>query len=228
MRWCTVVAFLNLLVPPLLRARDADMHGLIMHGPHITLSPRWVERVGDRARADSLVRVAREAAERYRDVAVAKADGYRRFAPQVRNQRVYHYSSTAAAFKARFRFDPASPTALRYQDDTTDGLRLVGVMYTMPTDAPLEELDRRIPLSIARWHQHTNRCLPPRGADESRAMLARMADFGPRGPLATREACEGAGGRWFARMFGWMVHLNLFAPPPEGVWSDGPGGMRHP
>jgi hypothetical protein len=203
------------------------MQGMVMDGPHITLTPRWAEREGDRTRADSLIRVARAAVERYHDVTVAEADGYKRFAPQVQNQPVFHYTSAAAALKARFRFDPASPTALLYRDDARGSLSLVGVMYTMPADTPLEELDRRIPLSIARWHQHTNLCLPPRGGQDGGDPAVRAAEFGPRGRIATREACAAAGGRWFPRMFGWMVHVNLFAETEDGVWSDEPGGMRH-
>jgi hypothetical protein len=210
------------LVAPALRAQEEGMQGMVMDNPHLTFSPRWAERPGDRERADRVVRLALESVERYRDVSLAEADGYRRFAPQVRHQPVYHYTSPKAALNTRFRFDPASPTALLYQDDSVGGLRLVGVMYTMPANTPLEELNRRIPLSIARWHQHTNICLPPRG----RSPQARPAEFGPRGRIATRDACEAAGGRWVDRMFGWMVHVNLFAGTPEGVWADPPGGMR--
>ena len=213
------------MAAPALWAQEASTQGMVMDNPHLTLSPRWAEHPGDRARADSVVRLARESVERYRDVSLAEADGYRRFAPRVRHQPVYHYTSPRAALKARFRFDPASPTALLYQDDAVGGLRLVGVMYTMPAGTPLEELDRQIPLSIARWHQHTNICLPPRAqgsGDET-----GLAEFGPRGRIATREACDAAGGRWIDRMFGWMVHVNLFAGTPEEVWADAPGGMRH-
>ena len=202
------------------------MPAMMMDGPHITMTPHWDEKPGDRARADSIVRIARAAVEHYQDVAVAEAAGFRRFAPQVRHQRVYHYSSTAAALKARFRFDPASPTSLLYQEDESGRLKLIGVMYTMPAAASFEELDRRIPLSIAHWHQHTNICLPPRG-ENVQGMLLHEARFGPRGSIATATACQAAGGRWVPRMFGWMVHVNLFAATPAGVWQDEPGGMRH-
>lgn len=212
---------------PALEAQGREMQNVEVAGPHITLTPAWAERPGDRARADSVAAIARAAVERYRDVSVAEADGYRRFAPRVRHQRVYHYTSAAAGLKARFRFDPAAPTALLYQGDSAGGLRLVGVMYTMPAGASLEDLDRRIPLSIARWHQHTNICLPPRAAADPGADGAAPPEFGPRGRIATREACEAAGGRWFDRRFGWMVHVNLYAPTPQSVWGHQPGGMRH-
>ena len=74
----------------------------------------------------------------------------------------------------------------------------------MPARTPLEELDRRIPLSIAPWHQHTNICLPPRAQGPADRAI-RLAEFGPRG----------------------MVQVNLFAGTPEEVWADAPGGMRH-
>lgn len=223
--WLALVAMLAVTVP-MAFAQEAVMQDMAMGGPHITMTPHWNMRAGDRARADSVVLIARAAVERYRDVAEAEADGFKRFAPQAKQVRVYHYTSAAAALKARFEFDPASPTALLYQEDG-GGLRLVGVMYTMPPDTPLEDLDRRIPLSVAHWHQHTNICLPPRRSDKAEAAAGQRPEFGPRGSIATAEACAAAGGRWFPRIFGWMVHVNLFASTPDGVWADEPGGMRH-
>jgi hypothetical protein len=205
---------------------DLDMQSMAMNSPHMTMTPHRDERPGDRARADSIVRVARSAVERYRDVAVAEADGFKRFAPQVKHQRVYHYTSASAALKARFKFAAASPTALLYQENETGSLKLIGVMYTMPASASFNDLDQRIPLSIAHWHQHTNICLPPKG-DGAEGMLVREARFGVRGSIASEDACVTAGGRWFPRMFGWMVHVNLLASTPAGVWEDDPGGMRH-
>lgn len=227
MRWNTLAfATLQIVAVRSVTAQQVDMHDMAMGNPHMTLTPHWSEQPGDRARADSIARVARASVARYQDVTVAEADGFKRFAPQIKHQRVFHYTSPSAAIKARFKFDPAAPTALLYQETSDGTLKLIGVMYTMPASATLEELNRRIPLSIAHWHQHTNICLPPKG-DEAEGMLVREAKFGLRGSIATEDACEAAGGRWFPRMFGWMVHLNLFASDPAAVWEDGPGGMRH-
>ena len=99
-------------------------------------------------------------------------------------------------------------------------------MYSMPANTSYADLDARIPLSVAHWHQHTNICLPPKG-EEVEGMMVRQARFGFRGSIASEEDCQSAGGRWFPRMFGWMVHLNLFTASPAGVWEDQPGGMRH-
>lgn len=222
-----LVLLLPLLAAPL-AAQDADMQDMVMTGPHITLTPLRPLRPGDQARADSIVAIARGAAGKYRDVAAAEADGFRMFGPRVKRQRIYHYTSRTAALKARFAFDPAAPTALLYRNGADGKLQLVGVMYTAPASASLDELDQRIPLSIARWHQHTNLCLPPRGDDQVTAISGPRPRFGPRGSIATEEECEAAGGRWKTRMFNWMVHVNVFASDPSQVWHDDHGGMRHP
>lgn len=224
--WRMVVLLLPLLTARA-TAQEGQMQDMAMDGPHITLTPTRPLRAGDQARADSIVAIARAAAGKYRDVAVAEADGFRRFAPRVKQQRMYHYTSRTAGLKARFGFDAASPTALLYRE-AGGKLELVGVMYTAPASASLEELDRRIPLSIARWHQHTNICLPPRGEDAAAAaMTGPHPEFGPRGSIATEAECAEAGGRWKERMLNWMVHVNVFTDDPAGVWHDAHGGMRH-
>jgi hypothetical protein len=204
-------------------AQGHAMHEAMAADAHMRMTPGRPAQPGDAERADSILAVARVAAGKYRDVALAEQDGYRRFAADVPHQRIYHYNKLTAVVKARFAFDPAAPSSLLYQDDGTGGMTLVGVMYTAPADATLEQLNSRIPLSVARWDLHRNICLPP--ADQGRDSLATPgARFGFRGTIATRAACEAAGGRFRAEMFGWMVHLNLFQPGDP--WQDHHPGMR--
>jgi hypothetical protein len=191
-------------------------------GKHLRLTPHWVEQPGDRDRADSLVRVARAALAKYTDVGVAEQDGYRMFAPKVKRQRVYHYSNHLNALKARWVFDAAKPSALLYQPQLGGGVRLIGAMYTAPPNTSLEELNERIPLSIAQWHQHTSLCLPP-GADRhggSGDMSPTIRDprFGARGTITTEAECNTAGGKFKKRMLGWMVHVNMFEGDDQ-VWQ---------
>lgn len=236
MRFCSGILLVNLLFARTLLAQhegmdhaqlgDVSIRAMVEQGPHITLTPLRPEQPGDRARADSIAEVARVAVAKYKDVALAEADGYTRFAPQVKQQRIYHYTNRARALRAQLGFDAAAPTALLYRDGPNGSLVLVGVMYTAPASLSLEELDRRIPLSIARWHQHTNICLPPRDADQAAAIAGRHPEFGPRGRIATEAACEAAGGRWKRRVFNWMVHANVFEDRAR-VWADEHGGMRH-
>jgi hypothetical protein len=188
---------------------------------HLTLTPHWPERPGDRARADSIVRTAREALARYADVAVAERDGFTRFAPKVRRQPVCHYSRRLNALKARWSFDATAPTSLLYRPRPDRGLELVGAMYTAPPGTSLAELDARLPLSIAQWHQHTNLCLAP-GTGRLRAAgdlpPSRDPRFGFRGSITTARACRDAGGEFHERVFGWMVHVN-FAETGDAVWE---------
>jgi len=204
---------------------DPAMAGVVSAGPHLRLTPRWGPQPGDQAHADSLVAIARRALAGYGSPEAAEAAGYRLFAPRIRHQKVYHYTNYWNGFRARWSFDPAKPTSLLYVPGPDGRLRLIGAMYTMPADATLDDLDRRIPLSIASWHQHTNICLPPRKAARS-AGAEIWSRYGPGGSISTREACEAAGGRFFDHLFGWMVHANVFAEDGE-VWGDRHGHMHH-
>jgi hypothetical protein len=205
---------------------DHAMAGHPGEGSHIRLTPAWPAQPGDRERAESLLAVARGALAKYQDPAAAEADGYRVFAPKIPNQPVYHYTNYGNALVARFRFDPTRPTSLLYAKGSDGTLHLLGAMYTMPAGATLEELDQRVPLSVAHWHQHINICLPPRGDPNRLNELAGpAARFGPRGSIATEAACSEAGGRFLPRLFGWMVHVNLFAgDDPAVIWG---GNHQH-
>ena len=212
-------------------AADGEMGNMAgMHDdPHMSMTPTWTLQPGDSARAQALVAQVRAKLAKYRDVKAAEADGFKEFLPNVKHQRVYHFTSWRNAVAARFSFDPAAPTALLYKEDSTGGMTLVGVMYTEPPRASLNDLNARVPLSIAHWHEHVNWCLPPQGD------LGRWRDsaggkpvFGPLGPIATRAACDSAGGRFLPRVFGWMVHVNAFAgDDPRVIWSvEEPGDDR--
>ena len=226
------VAFLIvvLLVPGLAAQQDgmAGDDGMMMSmgdstimAKHLVVTSHWPEQPGDRARADSLLVTARAALGKYADVKDAERDGYRMFAPMVKRQRIYHYSNRANALKARGTFDPAAPTALLYSPEPGGKLRLVGAMYTAPASIPLEDLNQRIPLSIAQWHQHSNICLPPgvsRRDMKEMGASARDPRFGPRGSISTEEECRAAGGEFEKRMLSWMVHVNMFESG-EQVWE---------
>jgi len=204
-------------------AADGEMGAMGAPGsdPHMAMTPTWPLAPGDSARARAVVDSVRKTLGKYRDVRVAVADGFKEFLPNVKNQRVYHFTNWRHALAARFGFDPASPTALLYKQDSAGAMTLVGVMYTESPGTSLEELNRRVPLSIAHWHEHVNWCLPPRG------QLGRWRDssggrpvFGPLGPIASRAACDSVGGRFLPRVFGWMVHVNAFAgDDPKTIWA---------
>ena len=185
---------------------------------HMEMSPLRAATRADTAKALQLVQEIRPAIAKYADPATAEADGYRLFAPSVKNQRVYHYTNYRNAFTSAFRFDATKPTSILYSRASDGSMRLVGAMFTMPKRASLARLDERIPLSIARWHKHVNWCIPPKGS-ESRWTERKDGQpvFGPESPIATQSACDAVGGVFYASPFGWMVHVNVNAGQDLGA-----------
>lgn len=179
---------------------------------HMRMTPTRPATHGDSARARTLATEIRAAIARYADTTAAVADGYRMFLPQVKQQRIYHFTSWRHAVAESFRFDPSKPTSILYEHRADGSLRLVGAMYTMPRRTSIDRLDERIPLSIGRWHQHVDWCLPPRG-EMSRWSERRDGKplFGPESPVATKSACDAVGGQFHDVLFGWMIHANVFA-----------------
>jgi hypothetical protein len=169
---------------------------------------------GDEKRAEEILAQLRPAIEKYKDYRVALADGFQIFMPNI-PQSHYHFTNYAYAMEAGFVFNPAHPTSLLYKK-TTDGYELEGAMYTARKLATEDDLNARVPLSVARWHKHTNLCLPPKNAS---LQNVDFKEFGLRGSIATEEACEQAGGRWFPQIFGWMVHVYPYESDPSKIWA---------
>jgi hypothetical protein len=184
-------------------------------GPHMTLSPLRTIRPGDQARADAIVATLKTVLAKYKDYRVAQADGYEQFLSNIKQPR-YHFTNRANAMAAEQGFDPTRPTSLLY-DKTGDSYTLVGAMYTAPRKFTADQLDVRIPLSIARWHQHTNICWGPLGTDKSR-YLGPGAEFGLLGSISTQAGCDAAGGRFQPVLFNWMVHVYPFETEPSRIW----------
>jgi hypothetical protein len=194
-------------------AADAAMSGPMSEAAkkHMELSPARKPTRADSARAMKVAQQLRAALHKYHDTTAAVADGYRMFMPNVKTQRVFHFTNHRNAFMEAFRFDVAQPTSLLYQRGPDGGLRLIGAMYSAPKRMRAGKLDERVPLSIARWHKHVNWCLPPK--EQPALWLERrngMPLFGPESPIATKSECEKIGGQFHENLFGWMVHANVF------------------
>jgi hypothetical protein len=182
-------------------------------GPHMHMTDLRATVQGDQARADELVKTLRGAIEKYKDYHVALAEGFQIFLPNF-PQPEFHFTNYRYGFLAALAFDPSRPTSLLYRK-TARGYELVGAMYTMPRNATEAELNQRVPLSVARWHLHTNLCAPPKG----QAARADWTKFGLQGSIATQEACEQAGGQFHPVVFGWMVHVYPFEDSPDKIWA---------
>ena len=184
---------------------------------------------GDQKKADAIVQAAKAAMAPYQDYHKALADGFRIFLPEI-PQPQYHFTNYAAGKAAWSAFDPAKPTSLLYKKTSDGGYKLVGAMYTDAVTADEAELDARIPLSIARWHQHVNFCKAPPA--QKALYFGPNAKYGLLGSITTKPDCEAAGGVFYPHVFGWMVHVYPYEQDPKKVWStddddDGHDNMDH-
>lgn len=174
---------------------------------HMTMTPSLPAQPGDEERAREVVAKVRAAIERYQDYRKALADGYVIANPTV-TQPQYHFNNQANATLADREFDPARPTSLLYFSTPKQRYKLEGVMFTAAPNATAEELNSRIPLSIARWHEHTNFCGAP--ANRVNEYFGEHPKFGMFGSIRTAEACKAAGGTFMPHVFTWMVHVFPF------------------
>lgn len=190
---------------------------LVDMGPHMKMTPLREPNAEDRKRAAEIVATLKKSLKKYADHEEALKDGYRavlRRAPLPE----HHFTNYAYAAREAFDFDVEKPSSLLYRK-RGNVFELVGAMFTAPLGAGLEELDRRIPLSVAQWHVHTNVCLPPKGRGIE--ILRKNPRFGPSpGASITTEAeCIDEGGRFFHAIFGYMVHVYPFEEDPEAIWT---------
>jgi len=203
-------------------------------GPHMTMTKFRAATPADTERAQQIVQTMREQLAKYQDYRVAESDGYLPYLEAV-PQDVYDFSNKQQT-QAEYRgdVDLKRPGSLLYEKKTFGGYKLVGAMYSAPPASTPDQLDRIIPLGVARWHAHTNICLPA-GITEDDVMNGRVmphlkaaavgtgrhtdprlgyfADqrFGFMGAISDAGECEASGGRFYPQIFGWMVHVYPFA-----------------
>ncbi|MBB6146163.1 hypothetical protein HNQ77_004135 [Silvibacterium bohemicum] len=192
------------------------MPGMAGMGGHMYLTALQPLKPGDQQKADAVVAAAKEAMAPYQDYKKALAEGYEIFLPDV-PQAQYHFTRYDYGREAWSHFDASKPTSLLYTKTADGGYKLVGAMYTDRVSAPESELNERIPLSVARWHQHINFCKAPAGRKAE--YFGSDAKFGLMGSITTKEACEAAGGEFRPHLFGWMVHVYPYETDPKKIWS---------
>lgn len=198
-------------------AVGSDEHGGMSNMPgHMYMTTLRAPKPGDQQKADDIVAAAKQAMAPYADYRKALEDGYEIFLPDV-PQPQYHFTNAANGLQARSHFDPLKPTSLLYRKRADGGYELLGVMYTDRVDATEEEIDERVPLSVARWHQHVNFCRAPAGRKSE--YFGPDAKFGLLGSISTKEACESAGGSFYPHIFGWMVHVYPNEKDSKNIWS---------
>lgn len=142
-------------------------------GDHMTMTDLRPATPADTQRAETILQTMRDKLAKYQDYNAAEADGYEPYMPTV-PQDVYHFANRqATASEYMGDFDLSRPGSLLYEKKTFGGFKLVGAMYDGPPGATPDQLDKLIPLSIGRWHAHTNICLP-KGITEQDVMNGRI------------------------------------------------------
>lgn len=183
---------------------------------HMCVTPMRQKQPGDEEKVKALVAQVRETMAKYKDYKKALADGYVIANPQL-EQPQYHFTNQENVKLAETLFDPTRPSSLLYRRTPTERYKLEGVMFTDRVDAPEEELNERIPLSIVRWHQHTNFCAAP--AEKVKQYHGDHPKFGMFGSIHTKKACEAEGGTFFPVMFNWMIHVFPYEEKLTDVFS---------
>ena len=195
---------------------------------HMRMAPARPATAADSARAWAVVRSARAALAKYQDVSAAERDGYVKFLPWLEDQRIYHYNNVPNVIATVSQFDATKPVSLLYKQNASGAMTLVGAMYAALPSATPEELDARLPLGIAHWHEHVDFCGP--SPDSVRAGTQRAdGDALARWlRITSRDECVAAGGRYVPRLFGWMSHVYLFAgDDPTAIWGGEDHDMMH-
>jgi hypothetical protein len=207
-------------------AAEHAMAGTMPEDLHMRLTTVRAPSRADSARAAQTLAVMRRDLAGYRDIRVAEGDGFRQYIP-AGGAPIQHYTKLRWSFQARNALNPSRPTSLLYQRAANGNLELVGAMFTAPAHVEEDELDARLPLSMVRWHQHINWCLPPLADARRRWRETRNGQpvFGPKSPIATAAACEAVGGRFRPRLFGWMVHVMAFSG--DDPWNAHAGEGHH-
>jgi hypothetical protein len=200
--------------------------GSMMHrgenDPHMRMTPMRSPTAKDLAKADKLARELKEAISKYADIAAAEADGYRPFPPNPRGLRIVHYVNLGRSVAENWKLNPRKPGSLLYERQPDNSLRLIGAMVTASKKATEAELNARVPLSVARWHLHTNICVPKPIWDGKQWAIKDNGRprFGPESTISTEAACKAVGGDFWPTAFGWMVHAYVFAENPRDIWNQ--------
>jgi hypothetical protein len=183
---------------------------------HMCVTPMRTPQPGDDEKAKAVIAQVRAVMEKYKDYKKAVADGYIQANPTV-DQPQFHFNNKANATLADTEFDPSRPTSLLYFQTPMQKFKLEGVMFTARPNSTEDELNQRIPLSVARWHKHTNFC----GAPENKVKeyFGKNPKFGMFGSIHTKEACDADGGIFMPVMFTWMIHVFPYEDDLKNVFS---------
>ena len=139
------------------------------------------------------------ATEKYRDVNVAIADGYKQRGGVVPNMGA-HFVHEDRVMDGSLNVE--EPEILIYDQDEAGNWLLVGTSLVLPWQMVGDEHPDGFAGSLDNWHVHYDLCELPDGGFRT----------------APAEECQAAGGN-FNESYGWMIHAWVYDDNPLGVFS---------
>jgi hypothetical protein len=185
----------------------------IASNPHLIWTEMRPDNEADRLQAEEIVLQLRAALKDYKDYRVAEQDGYHPYLSGV-DMPQHHFTNDRFSLIGSLWFRPSKPNTLLYKQ-SGKGYELLGALYTASQFATEAELNRRVPLSVARWHAHINICMPP----ESEFLTADWKQYGLEGSIVAEQDCAAAGGTFYPQLFGWMLRVYPFEKSPGKIWA---------
>ncbi|MBI4788796.1 MAG: hypothetical protein HY782_17325 [Chloroflexi bacterium] len=166
------------------------------HGNEINVSWEHLREI------DRMLSTTQAATAKYRDVNVALADGYKHEGPSRMGEGAHFVNRQILDAGV---FDLTHPTFLLYEHKRDWSYALVGVGWFLPKE-PRDDAPPPYFAPLAAWHYHE---YPPPGLCIWEDGTTNRYD---------QTACNSQGGR-FWRESPWMLHVWLYRPSPEGIFS---------
>lgn len=182
------------------------LSGVVLYVPFGAPLNRTTDEAGQEQlrETDSMLDAVKAATEKYRDVERARADGYRQVMGALHGTGAHFVNQQ---YLDEGGFDVIHPEALLYDRADDGGLELVGVAYMLPRRSDYETPPTYFG-PLAEWHDH----------DFHRPCLTIRTWGHPVTVNSPEVDCRAAGNVFIPPKF-WMLHVWLFRPSPEGIFS---------
>jgi hypothetical protein len=190
---------------------DLLAKNMALHTEYTALRP---ENGADKARAAAIVLYLQHALAKYQDYHFAEADGFEPFDYTIKATDVEFFKHSR---DHRAAFSLGDPASLLYRPTAEGSYKLVAATYVERKNASEDQLNKDVPLSVARWRREVNLCVPGRGTD---AKLIDPTKFFSGGSIATKQACDAAGGVFYPQFSGWTLQVRPWEQNLKLVWQQ--------
>ena len=146
---------------------------------HMALTPSRPATPADSARARQIATDLKRAIAKYDDTTAAVADGYKMFAPNVKNQHVFHFTNRRARLQGSLSLrSPAADVDCCTSATPTESSSSSARCTPCRSAPSPDKLDERVPLAIAHWHR-ARELVSSRNSASSTRLAERDSDGQP-------------------------------------------------